>query len=763
MLTVTFSTDLDTSSVPPATSFAVTVDGTERAVRGVSLASRTVTLTLATAVQAGQSVQVSYSVPASNPIRDTGSGAVAAFTAQAVANGTSARAPSLSGVWINELIVRLTYDEYLDTAFAPSASSFDIMVDGTAHDVISPMMSSTSVMLIVTPAVQAGQSVQLSYTVPSSSPIQDVGGTPAAGFASRAVYNRTSLNEPALRGSSSSESTVLLQYSGPLQVGSAPPASSFTLEVDGTERAITGVALNDKAVSLTAAGGVQAGQSLRLSYAVPSSSPIRSEGGVLAGAYTNRAIPNYTDPAAPAFRSAVLDASGSTIMLTFDEDLDTGSTPPATSFSTTVGNSVRSIASAAVRGRSVVLVLDSPVVYSPQGRVHFSYAAPSSSPIRDIGGTPASALTSRSVDRTAIIPGTKTTEPTTTEPTTTEPRSQQGGNGGSGGGGSGGGGGDLDIGVATFVVANGWSAADVGVASVLAARSTGAVVVYTVGEALSAETAMLLREASPAEVIMVGGHAAISSDVRTQISAASPESDLTRISGTDRADTAAATARRILGAPPGAGPVTLVVANGWSPPDIGAAALAARSGRSAVLYTGTDALPEASAAWLRGYQIARVILMGGTAAISADVADAIAAAASEATMSRLTGTDRVDTAAQTARRALGDPAAAPDDVTLVVANGWSPPDVGVAAALAAATENAAVVYTARETLPYATAALIREYRPSQIIIIGGRTAVAESVREAIAQALPNADVRRVTGSNRVDTAARAARRILTNS
>ena len=51
--------------------------------------------------------------------------------------------------------------------------------------------------------------------------------------------------------------------------------------------------------------------------------------------------------------------------------------------------------------------------------------------------------------------------------------------------GGGGGSGDFDIGVATFVVANGWSAADVGVASVLAARTSGAVVVYTAGEALS--------------------------------------------------------------------------------------------------------------------------------------------------------------------------------------------------------------------------------------------------------------------------------------
>ncbi|WP_420621973.1 Calx-beta domain-containing protein [Candidatus Poriferisodalis sp.] len=184
--------------------------------------------------------------------------------------------------------------------------------------------------------------------------------------------------------------------------------------------------------------------------------------------------------------------------------------------------------------------------------------------------------------------------------------------GGSGGGSGGGGGGVFDVGVATFVVANGWSAADVGVASVLAARTEGAVVVYTAGGELSSETRVLLMKALPAEVVIVGGTSAVSRDVRTQIRAASPDSGISRESGVDRAATAAGTARRILGAPGDAGRVTLIVANGWSPPDIGAAAaLAARSGRAAVLYTEAATLSEASAALLRDYEVARVILVGG--------------------------------------------------------------------------------------------------------------------------------------------------------
>ena len=204
------------------------------------------------------------------------------------------------------------------------------------------------------------------------------------------------------------------------------------------------------------------------------------------------------------------------------------------------------------------------------------------------------------------------------------------------------------------------------------------------------------------------------------------------------------------------------MANGWSPPDIGAAAaLAARSGRSAVVYTQAGRLSEASAALLREYEVARVTLIGGTAAISQAVQESIAAAAGGASISRLTGDDRIDTAAQAARRVLGNPAAAPHGITLVIANGWSAPDVGVAAALAAATQNAAVAYTTQGSPPAATAALIRDYRPGQVIIIGGRAAVANEVREAITEAAPSsADVRRITGTTRTDTAARAARRIL---
>lgn len=371
-------------------------------------------------------------------------------------------------------------------------------------------------------------------------------------------------------------------------------------------------------------------------------------------------------------------------------------------------------------------------------RVSVSYSDKFSPPVKTLGATTAAAARTRPVRTAPVV----------------IPRS----------GGGGGGGGDTDVGVATFVVANGWSPPDVGVASVLAARTDSAVVLYTAPDELSAETAALMAEASPAEVIIVGGTDAVSRDVRTAMRAASPQSDIERVSGEGRADTAAVAARRVLGSPAGAGRVTLVIANGWSPPDIGAAAaLAARSGRAAVLYTAPDALPDASAAVLRDYDTARVLIVGGTAAVTDTVQAQIAKAADDAAVSRITGADRTHTAAAAARRTLGNPAGLPDGLTIVIANGWSPPDIGVAAALAASLDNAAVAYTDPHTLPEATAALLNDYRPSRVVIIGGPAAVTNDIRTAITTTTPDTSTRRITGTTRTDTAARTAKQILTQN
>ena len=89
-LVLTHSEDLDTSSVPPASAYTIRVEPNGTTPSSVSVGTRTVTLTLATAVIDGQVVTVSYDVPASNPLQDISGRNAPDLNNFAVTNNTEA-------------------------------------------------------------------------------------------------------------------------------------------------------------------------------------------------------------------------------------------------------------------------------------------------------------------------------------------------------------------------------------------------------------------------------------------------------------------------------------------------------------------------------------------------------------------------------------------------------------------------------------------------------------------------------------------------
>ena len=90
-LVLTHSEDLNTGSVPAASAYTVKVDGDAGTNPStVSVGTRTVTLTLATAVTGLQAVRVSYDVPTSNRLQDVSGRNAPAFSNFAVTNNTEA-------------------------------------------------------------------------------------------------------------------------------------------------------------------------------------------------------------------------------------------------------------------------------------------------------------------------------------------------------------------------------------------------------------------------------------------------------------------------------------------------------------------------------------------------------------------------------------------------------------------------------------------------------------------------------------------------
>jgi putative cell wall-binding protein len=116
---------------------------------------------------------------------------------------------------------------------------------------------------------------------------------------------------------------------------------------------------------------------------------------------------------------------------------------------------------------------------------------------------------------------------------------------------------------------------------------------------------------------------------------------------------------------------------------------------------------------------------------------------------RVHGEDRYATAAALALRLY--PAGA---ATVFVATGENHPDA-LAAGVLASYEDAPVLLVRRATLPAATVSALLELEPMTIVVVGGPAAVADEVVTELG-AVTGAEVRRLSGDTRYDTAAAAA-------
>ena len=296
------------------------------------------------------------------------------------------------------------------------------------------------------------------------------------------------------------------------------------------------------------------------------------------------------------------------------------------------------------------------------------------------------------------------------------------------------------------VIANGWSPSDIGTAAPLAGRLDAAVL-YSSSDSLGTTTVTALERLQPARVVLMGGRAALTDGVAAQVRSAVPGVEVRRLSGTGRVDTAA---RSALAAPVVSANRPVVIANGWSPPDVGVAAPLADSLGGSVLFAHKRSLGDATVDALQRLRPSRVIIVGGTAALDVGTEAELGSAIPGVPTQRLGGVDRTDTAGQGAE--LADLAAGSP---VVIASGWSSPDVGVAAPLAAAIDGT-VLFSYRASLGEYTTAVLQHLAPKQVTLVGDTDAVTREVHAEIAKLLPSTIVQRISGRDRRVTAAKAA-------
>lgn len=212
-----------------------------------------------------------------------------------------------------------------------------------------------------------------------------------------------------------------------------------------------------------------------------------------------------------------------------------------------------------------------------------------------------------------------------------------------------------------------------------------------------------------------------------------------RVAGSDRIATAVAVSRA---AHPDGAPAA-VVARADAFADALSFGPVAASADGPLLLNPRDRLDPRVADELRRLGVDRVVLAGGTAALSAEVERSLAASWE---VTRVAGEDRYATAAAAA-------GLVPDSDTAVVATGRSPADALAFGPLAARGPHPILLVGDR--LDAAAREVLSARAPTRVLVAGGTAAVPAAVVAELEALLPDAEVARVAGRDRYETAALA--------
>jgi putative cell wall-binding protein len=218
--------------------------------------------------------------------------------------------------------------------------------------------------------------------------------------------------------------------------------------------------------------------------------------------------------------------------------------------------------------------------------------------------------------------------------------------------------------------------------------------------------------------------------------------DQDRLAGGSREETAAAVSRATFA--PGA-PVAYVARADDYPDALAGGPAGARLG-GPILLVSRDAVPPATAGELERLRPQRIILLGGTRALSDAVGSALQRYSSTP-VERIAGTDRYATAALVSRQVF--PAGTP---VVYVATGERFPDA-LAGGAAAAAVGAPVLLVRGASIPDPTAEELRRLRPGRIVVLGGTGAVSAGVQAALGAFEFGPTVERRQGRERFETAA----------
>ena len=392
-LIVRFSEALLQAVKPLASDFTVKVAGTAVAVSKVAFNdSSSLLLTLASAVSAGQTVSMGYSVASDTTVavQDLAGNASSGFTNASVVNLASVTvAPGLRSVTANGNVLTLKFDGTLRYTLS-DASAFLVTADNTPMTISSVSVVGTSVLLYLASAVTSEQLVEVSYTAPQqasdTTTLRDWLGNGVGNLSAQVATNITSqdLTAPTLQYAIVNGNSLVLTFSEALngQAEFTPLPSAFAVHVAGSTVSVTQAVVSGATVTLSLATAVDYAAAVSLSYTDLSASNdvavVQDLAGNDAASFSNINVVNNTpNTTAPSLLSATVTENQ--LVLLFDNPLNNnaGYLPPLTSMSVNAAGVAVGIVSGSLNGDTATLTLSRAV--NPDDYVTFNYSASGSS------------------------------------------------------------------------------------------------------------------------------------------------------------------------------------------------------------------------------------------------------------------------------------------------------------------------------------------------------------------------------------------------
>lgn len=279
-------------------------------------------------------------------------------------------APKIVRAESNGNKIRIVFDELLKENVVPALGNFFVTVNGATKNISSLAIEKNAVILTMYDAITINQPVLVSYTKPTANPVQDLTGNAAASFANQEVIYGTLTVTPTVVASSFSGRNITLDFNEPLQRINALSYLQFSVQVNGTNNAVTSISQNGTKITLGVTTSIPSNRTVVVNY---------NKGAYPLQGYSNDVNTfsltvgqgtqgNAGVGAEPAVSS--ITASGNNVVILYNQPVSIA--PSSSQYTVTVNGSSKSVNNVQLSGQTVTLTLGSSIQNSDVVRVSYT-------------------------------------------------------------------------------------------------------------------------------------------------------------------------------------------------------------------------------------------------------------------------------------------------------------------------------------------------------------------------------------------------------